>query len=80
MPFRAGAAGSPVSQFERDLVGAFLAGAGHDVETILARTDERARQLLTRACAHASEHGSALDVRPRHLWATRATSTPHLYE
>ena len=77
---RPAAAGSPPTQFERHLMGAYLAGAGHEADAILARTDEHARQLVVRASAYASEKVCELHVRQRQLWTENATATPHLYE
>ena len=71
-------ANRPRAEFERHLMGAYLAGVGHDVETLLARNDDQARQLLGRASEYASEKVSELSVRARYL--AYAVPTPHLYE
>jgi hypothetical protein len=66
------------AQFERHLMSAYLAGAGQDVETLLARTDDQARQLLVRALEYASEKSSEMYVRECYL--SCAVPTPYLYE
>ena len=66
------------AQFERHLMSAYLAGAGHDVETLLARTDDQARQLLARALEYACEKSSEMYVRECYL--ALAVPTPYLYE
>jgi hypothetical protein len=68
----------PRAEFERHLMGAYLAGAGHDVETLVARNDDHARHLLRRASEYASEKVSELSMRARYL--AHAVPTPHLYE
>jgi hypothetical protein len=62
------------AQFERHLMRAYLAGTGHDVEALLARNDDQARQLVARAL----EYVSGMYVRECYLAC--AVPTPHLYE
>ena len=66
------------AQFERHLMGAYLAGAGHDLPTLLARSDEHARQLLARASEYAMETSN--EVRQVNRWGHVIAPTPHLYE
>jgi hypothetical protein len=73
-------ADEPRGQFGRYVVHAYLAGAGHDLETLLARNDDQARQLLRRALEYASAKASEVCVRERHVWTVHAVPTPHLFE
>ena len=44
----------PFGELERQLIAAFLAGAGHDLGTLLARHDDEAKRLLAEASQYAS--------------------------
>ena len=44
----------PLAELERQLISAYVAGAGQDLETLLARDDEDARKLLAEASLYAS--------------------------
>jgi len=68
------------AQFERQLVHAYLAGAGHDAQALVARNDDEARRLLADASQYAHEQSSEIHVRRRHLWAAHPELTSHLYE
>jgi hypothetical protein len=67
-------------EFEQHLIGAYLAGAGHDRAALVAREDDQARQLLARASRYASEKVREVYVQERYLWTAHAVPTPHLYE
>jgi len=53
----------PLAALERELIAAFLAGAGHDYKTLIGREDEQARKLLAQAALYASEKLSEIESR-----------------
>jgi hypothetical protein len=53
----------PLAELERDLIRAFLAGAGHDFHTLTMRNDDEARQLLRAASQYASTKLSEIETR-----------------
>jgi hypothetical protein len=57
----------PLAALERELIQAYLAGAGDDLEELLTRTDEDARQLLTEGSRYASAKLSEVEARWHYL-------------
>lgn len=57
----------PLAELERQLIRTYVAGAGHDLQTLLARTDDEARAILTAASRHASETLSEIEARSHYL-------------
>jgi hypothetical protein len=57
----------PLAELERHLISAYLAGAGHTREELLARTDEEARRLLAEASRYASVKLSEVEARAHYL-------------
>lgn len=57
----------PLAELERHLISAYVAGAGHNLEELLARTDEQARRLLAEASRHASAKLSEVEARSHYL-------------
>jgi len=57
----------PLAELERQLIKAYVAGAGEDVQLLRTRTDERARQLLVNASRYASEKLSEIEARLHYL-------------
>ena len=57
----------PLAELERDLIAAYLAGAGHDLHDLRARSDDDARNLLTEASRYASTKLSEIEARFRYL-------------
>jgi hypothetical protein len=53
----------PLAALERQLIGAYLAGAGQDLHTLMVRKDEEARTLLANASRYASEKLSEIEAR-----------------
>jgi hypothetical protein len=51
----------PLVHLERQLVDAYLAGAGENLDDLMARDDEAAHQLLTAASLYASERLSEIE-------------------
>lgn len=57
----------PLAELERHLISAYLAGAGHDLDALLARTDEDAKRLLAQASRYASAKMSEVESRSHYL-------------
>jgi hypothetical protein len=57
----------PLAELERQLIHAYLAGAGQEFHTLVARTDDDARQLLAEASRYASSKLSEIDARLHYL-------------
>jgi hypothetical protein len=56
-----------LADLERHLIAAYLAGAGHDLGALEARTDEQARQQLAEASRYASAKLSEIEARAHYL-------------
>jgi hypothetical protein len=61
----------PLAEIERQLIGAYLAGAGHDLHELLIRDDDEARRLLSEAGRYASEKLSEIEARSRYVQSLR---------
>jgi hypothetical protein len=57
----------PLAELERELMHAYVAGAGHDLEELLARTDGDARRLRAEASQYASAKLSEVEARSHYL-------------
>lgn len=57
----------PLAELERQLLSAYLAGAGQDLRTLLTRTDEAARRLLAEASRYASDKLCEIESRSHYL-------------
>lgn len=57
----------PIAEIERHLIRAYLAGAGHDIDEVVTRTDGEARRLLAEASRQASAQSSEVEARARYL-------------
>jgi len=57
----------PLAELERQLIRAFVAGAGHDLHALLARDDEEARRLLADASRYASVKLSEVEARSHYV-------------
>jgi hypothetical protein len=57
----------PLAGLERQLIGAYLAGAGQDLHTLMMRHDEEARKLLADASRYASEKLSEIEARAHYV-------------
>ena len=57
----------PLAELERQLLHAYLAGAGYDFHDLITRNDDDARQLLTDASLYASERLSEIEARAHYL-------------
>lgn len=62
-----GTSHDPMAELERHLISAYLAGAGHDLDALLARTDEDAKRLLAQASRYASAKMSEVEARSHYL-------------
>jgi hypothetical protein len=58
----------PLAELERQLITAYLAGAGYDFHALITRDDEEARKLLTEASRFASQKLSEVESRSHYLW------------
>jgi hypothetical protein len=61
----------PLAQLERELVGAYVAGTGHDLQVLRLRNDAEARAILTQASLYASTRLSEVEARLHYLQALR---------
>lgn len=59
----------PLAELERQLIDAYVAGAGEDLQLLRSRTDAQARQILVEASRYASEKLSEIEAR-RHYMRT----------
>lgn len=57
----------PLVHLERQLIDAYLAGAGENLHNLMARDDEEAHRLLTAASLYASERLSEIEASVRLL-------------
>lgn len=57
----------PLAEIERALLRAYVAGAGHDLDTLMARHDDEARRLLSEASRYASARLSEVEARSDYL-------------
>jgi hypothetical protein len=53
----------PMAELERQLIRAYVAGAGYNLDELTARTDEDARRLLVEASRYASARLSEVEAR-----------------
>lgn len=56
-----------LAELERHLMSAYVAGAGQDLEELLARTDADAARLLVEASRYASARLSEVEARSHYL-------------
>lgn len=56
-----------LAEIERHLINAYVAGAGHDLNDLLARDDDVARRLLAEASRYASARLSEVEARSLYL-------------
>jgi len=61
----------PLAQLERELMTAYIAGAGENIETLVTRTDENARRLLGEASQYASARLAEVETRLHYLRSLR---------
>jgi hypothetical protein len=57
----------PLATLEHQLICAYLAGAGHDLHELRARTDADARRLLAEASRYASAKLSEIEARSHYV-------------
>ena len=61
----------PLAQLERELMTAYIAGAGENSETLVSRTDEQARRLLADASMYATARLAEVESRLHYLRSLR---------
>ena len=57
----------PLAGLEHQLISAYVAGAGHDLQELLARADEEAKRLLAEASRYASAKLSEIEARSHYV-------------
>ncbi|HLG57549.1 MAG TPA: hypothetical protein VI485_19560 [Vicinamibacterales bacterium] len=57
----------PLAEIERQLISAYVAGAGHELPKLLTRNDDDARRLLAEASRYASGKLSEIEARSHYL-------------
>ena len=57
----------PLAELERQLLTAYVVGAGEDLRTLLTRSDEKARKLLAEASRYASAKLSEVEARSHYV-------------
>jgi hypothetical protein len=61
----------PLAALERELVAAYVAGTGNDLDVLRARDDVAAHKLLSEASLYASSRLSEVEARLHYLRAIR---------
>jgi hypothetical protein len=61
----------PLAEIERELITAYVAGAGHELHNLLTRTDDAAKRLLEEASRFASARLSEIEARSHYLHQLR---------
>lgn len=64
----------PLAEIEHQLIDAYVAGAGHTLESLLKRNDDDARRLLAEASRYASAKLSEVESRWQYLRRLHGTS------
>ena len=59
----------PLAEIERQLINAYVAGAGYDARDLMKRDDPDARKLLADASRYASDKLSEIEARAHYLRA-----------
>ncbi len=57
----------PLAELERQLMAAYVAGAGENLHDLMARDDEAARRLLVEASRYASDRLTEVEARSHYL-------------
>lgn len=57
----------PFAELELQLIRAYVAGAGHDLDALLARHDDEARRILAEASQYASAKLCEVEARSHYL-------------
>ena len=61
----------PLAELERELINAYVAGAGQNIDTVRSRHDDEARRLLTDASLYATARLSEVESRLHYLRSLR---------
>ncbi|HEY1303874.1 MAG TPA: hypothetical protein VGF24_10025 [Vicinamibacterales bacterium] len=61
----------PLALLERELMSAYVAGAGYDIDALSTRTDDNAREVLKRASLYASDRLAEVEARSHYLHSLR---------
>ena len=61
----------PLAELERELITAYVAGAGQDLQQLLGRDDDQARSLLAAASLYATARLTEVETRSHYLRSLR---------
>jgi hypothetical protein len=61
----------PLAELERELISAYVAGAGQNLEALRTRNDEEARRLLADASLYATARLTEVESRSHYLRSLR---------
>ena len=61
----------PLAALERELITAYVAGAGQDLQHLLTQDDDKSRSLLTAASQYATERLAEVETRSHYLRSLR---------
>lgn len=61
----------PLAELERELISAYVTGAGQDLQVLLTRNDATARQILTDASIYATARLTEIESRSHYLRSLR---------
>jgi hypothetical protein len=64
---------APLAEVEHHLMAAYVAGAGHSLDALRARTDPAARALLAEASQYASGRLSEIEARSHYVHELHGT-------
>lgn len=58
-----------LARLEKELIHAYLAGAGYDYDTLMSRDDDTSRELIAMATRYASEKLTEVELRSHYVRA-----------
>jgi len=61
----------PQALLERELIAAYAAGAGYDIQVLLSSTDAASRRILADASRYASDKLAEVEARSHYVHALR---------
>ena len=61
----------PLAELERELITAYVLGAGQDLQHLLAQDDDRSRSLLAAASQYATARLAEIETRSHYLRSLR---------
>lgn len=61
----------PLAELERELIATYVAGMGHDLATLVGRSDDQAKQILAEASRYATGRLTEVETRSHYLRSLR---------